>query len=215
MAEPIGLAMSGIALAGLFKTCVEIIEYFEQGKNWAKDIRLALTKMSLMKRRLSQWGAAMSIETPGAEAQALRNRWPVESRVIMETLMGIRDILGTTTYMCRRYHCSNEQDPAHWLKWRIDDDSCSDRKTVTYSSPTSRSSTLRTVRLKAAWAVQDRKKFQALIADFDFLLSNLEKIGEKLQKEGIMAGRAECPGKHRPRCVNPSPELTILNRRQR
>ena len=195
MAEPLGLAMSGVALAGLFSTCIEFIEYFEQGKNFAKDFQLALTKVSLMKRRLSQWGATMSIKSPGAEAKKFQDRWPAESGVIMESLMGIRDILASTTHMCRRYRCSSkeQQDPAKWLEWRIDGGACCGRTTLGAASPFStkayRHDSLKTVRLKALWAIQDKKKFQALIADFDFLLGNLEKIGERLQKEKTMANR--------------------------
>jgi hypothetical protein len=202
MAEPIGLAMSGIALAGLFSTCIEFVEYFEQGKNWAKDFQLALTKVSLMKRRLSQWGTAMSVSSPGAEAQSLRARWPSESGVIMESLMGIRDILASTTYMCRRYRFSKgEMDPAHWPQWKIDGDAKEvplEGNASVRSTQSNRQNTFRTARLKAIWAVQDRKKFQTLIGDLDFLLSNLETIGERLLKESTMADRIkQLPGEHR------------------
>jgi len=199
MAEPLGLAMSGVALAGLFSTCIEIVEYFEQGKNFAKDFQLALTKVSLMKRRLSQWGTTMSIDSPGAEAKDFRDRWPAESGVIMESLMGIRDILVNTTHMCRRYRCSSkeQQDPAAWLEWKIDGGAGCGRNILKATSPLSvtlyRNESLETLRLKTLWVIKDKKRFQALITDFDFLLGNLEKIGERLQKEKTMANRTIYP----------------------
>ena len=190
MAEVAGLALSGIALVGLFSTCIDAVEYFEQMENWVKDFQLVQTKMSLMKRRLNQWGAIMSIDCAGAEekAEALRNRWPGESGVITESLMGIKDILTSTTHMCRRYHRSS-----------LNKDGLCDIMAYPTSFCAKATSfprwcvpgTLRIVRLKTIWVVQDRRKFQRLITDFDFLLSNLEKIGEQLQKESTMAGRAE------------------------
>lgn len=177
--------MSSIALVALFTTCIETIEYVEQYNNCARDVKLALTKLSLMKRRLIQWGAAVSIKSPGAETKTLRDRWPSESGVIVESLMEIREILENTTHMCRRYQGKGkdkEENPAKWLQWRIDD-CVSDGRNLWEIALPSRKRTLRSVHLKALWVVQDRRRFEALIADFDFLLSNLEKIGERLHKE--------------------------------
>jgi hypothetical protein len=73
-----------------------------------------------------------------------------------------------------------------------------------FSTKLYRHESLKTVRLKAVWAIQDKKKFQALIADFDFLLDNLEKIGERLQKEKTMANRTMYPsGEHKSKPVLP------------
>ncbi|KAL9941183.1 hypothetical protein ACHAP6_009242, partial [Verticillium nonalfalfae] len=54
MAETAGLVLSGIAITTLFTSCVEVLEYFENGRNWICDLGLAQAKVNLMKIRLSQ-----------------------------------------------------------------------------------------------------------------------------------------------------------------
>lgn len=190
MAEVAGLALSGIALAGLFSTCVEFAEYLEQGKNWVTDLERSLTKMTLMVNRLAQWGVAMSINSPGGEAKMLRDRWPIEGAVIVDSLLNIRNILDTTIKMCKKYSYYTESgDCPSWLK-----------KTNEHASqiyyPTSppcgslakrRHSNYQSFRRKAAWVIQDKKKFDGLIADFDFFLKNLEKMGDNLPKESTIS----------------------------
>ena len=196
MAEAAGLALSGIALVGLFSTCLEISEYLEQFLDWSEDFQLALTKISLMKKRLSHWGTAMSIAGSGEEAEILRERWPAESEVIMDSLLSIRNILDKTTCVCWRHSCSSAgQDHANTLRSRLNNEGCNGLSTsVSYpaflpSHPTGRPvrahkhGTLTTVHSKIVWVFRDRKRLQELITDFDFLLDNLEKISERLQKE--------------------------------
>ncbi len=187
MAEAAGLTLGGIALASLFSTCIEMLEYFEKGKNLTRDLGVALTKVNLMKRRLSQWGSAMAVNPPGAEAQVLRDRWPIESGVIIESLSGIQDILNTTTKVCRKYQWCNK-DKLQWADdHRPEASLLEPAGTIRCSSrPPQRRSVLHTVHRKLAWVIQDRKRVESLIADFDFLLSNLEKIGERLINERQM-----------------------------
>jgi Prion-inhibition and propagation len=205
MAEAAGLAFGGVALASLLSTCVEFLEYLENGKNWTKDFQLALTKVSLLKTRLSQWGTSIAMSIGSFEAQVLQERWPEESGAITTTLLGIKEIIGSTTQMCRRYD-SDKDSLEH--RWRIDNDTQDGQSCQSHSSfypsfpedqfPTSSGSShssdlstdrprrreiIRTFRLKVIWALQDKKRFDSLINDFDFLLRNLERIGERLLED--------------------------------
>lgn len=45
-------------------TCLEILEYEESARSLARDFRLALTKVSLIKQRLHDWGTTMSVKMP-------------------------------------------------------------------------------------------------------------------------------------------------------
>ncbi|CAG8957420.1 hypothetical protein HYFRA_00011401 [Hymenoscyphus fraxineus] len=186
MAEVAGLALSGLALASLFKTCIEIFEYLEQGKNWAKEMQLSITKVSLMRSRLSQWGTSLSIDTPITQEE-LRNRWPAEIGVISQSLIDIRRILASTTHICRRHAYIYDDTNASFCTWSIDELYTASLPSPIISArekiPQNRHrGPLRTARSQIIWVLQDRKRFQELISDFDFLLTNLEKVGERLRK---------------------------------
>lgn len=203
MAEMAGLALSGVALAALFSTCIEFLEYFEHGKNCTKDVRLALTKLGLMKKRLYQWGTAMSIDPPGPEIRTLRDRWPTESGVISDSLLRIKDILGSTTHMCRRYSsCTGGLYDSEVRQAKVTI-CASDTSNSNPASPPDGSAgsetrpyrrrALKTIHLKVIWVIQDRKRFQELITDFEFFLNNLEKIGERLQSASTEPGLLKHP----------------------
>lgn len=107
MAEAAGLALGGIALVSMVSTCLEILEYVESAKNLARDFKLAVTKVTLIKQRLNDWGAAMSVKLP-PEAQSqchtIAFTYPNECGVLIEnTLYGIRGLLETTSKMLNRH----------------------------------------------------------------------------------------------------------------
>lgn len=111
MAEAVGLALGGIALVSLVSTCVEILEYVESARDLARDFRLALTKVSLIKQRLTDWGTAMSIdEATGPEDGITRPSWSNDCGVLIrDTLWGIKDLLEKTSRMSRRHSFHTEE----------------------------------------------------------------------------------------------------------
>ncbi|PMD45790.1 hypothetical protein L207DRAFT_525130 [Hyaloscypha variabilis F] len=183
MAEAAGLALGGISLASMFSSCVEILEYFEHGRNWLYDFSLAQTKVDLMKVRLSQLGKYMQVETCVAEASVLEsNGQPAPGTgSVSAGLLGITKILGRTTALCSRYSAANpDVGPAGPTK---QSSSCSLALSPASFSFTRRPQPRRLSNLgkKVCWAVHDKKKFEGLISDFECLLSNLERITDGLE----------------------------------
>lgn len=56
MAEPAGLVVGVVALAGLFNNVVNCFEYIQLGKNYRRDFRTFQLKLEVAKARLSRWG---------------------------------------------------------------------------------------------------------------------------------------------------------------
>jgi hypothetical protein len=54
--EVVGLSLSAIALASLFKTCVECFEYYEATRDAKEDLITVLVQLDLEKTRLLIWG---------------------------------------------------------------------------------------------------------------------------------------------------------------
>jgi hypothetical protein len=179
MAEAAGLALGGISIASVFSSCVEILEYFEHGRDWVYDFSLALTKVNLMKVRLSQLGDHMQIETNLEETGVLQNSWPQGNGTVSDGLLGITKILGRTTELCGRYSHKTGVEP---IKESGD---CSIRAlnspTATLTRLPPRPRILSTLGKRVYWAVHDKKKFEGLISDFECILSNLERIVDGLE----------------------------------
>lgn len=105
MAETAGLVLGGIALVGLISTCVEIAEYLESAKNGARDFKMALTKVNLIKQRLCDWGAALPVDTPHDKQSNHTVAPPGCGVLIEETLCGIKVLLDKTNRMSKRHCC--------------------------------------------------------------------------------------------------------------
>ncbi|KAG7102552.1 hypothetical protein HYQ44_018362 [Verticillium longisporum] len=109
MAEAAGLVLGGVAITSLFTACIEILEYFENGRNWVCDLGMAFAKVNLMKVRLSQlqddWlntavGGWHKKEWPGEKVSGFAGQaWEVAT--ISQGLLGIDDVLRRTTEASR------------------------------------------------------------------------------------------------------------------
>lgn len=184
MAEAAGLALGGIALASLVGTCVEFIEYFEDGRDCMRDFSLAVTKVKLMKIRLGQLGGIENTpirpHLPDGDAG---DDWHHVSSAIPDSASGIMDIIQRATKICRRYSYGGHVE-ASMPGPRVAAQSSQEQRHDSVSSeetlqgPTGRRATLQAVRRSISWAFHDKKKFNDLISDFDFILCNLEKIIE-------------------------------------
>jgi hypothetical protein len=166
----------------VFSSCVEILEYFEHGRDWVYDFSLALTKVNLMKVRLSQLGDHMQIETFSENTGVLQNSWPQGNGTVSDGLLGITKILGRTTELCGRY---SHKTSLELIKESGD---CSihalgppTATTLSLTRLPPRPRILSTLGKRVYWAVHDKKKFESLISDFECILSNLERIVDGLE----------------------------------
>lgn len=103
MAEATGLVLGGVALVGLVSTCVEILEYLEDARNRAGDFRVALTKVSLIKQRLSDWGSDVDTCTLFDPKNDRTTTYAHCGGVIKETLYRIEVLLEKTNKMSQRH----------------------------------------------------------------------------------------------------------------
>ncbi|KUI59150.1 hypothetical protein VP1G_06399 [Cytospora mali] len=184
MAEAAGLVLSGIALASLVTTCVEFVEYFEDGCACMRDVNLAVTKVNLMKARLTQLGDLENTVIPLSllDASAAPDDWQHVAKTLPEGASGIKEIIQRTTKLCKRYCHDGMPETSRARKCTIAAQSSSHqldgRDSFGESPPAGRRAIYQSVKRSVSWALHDKKKFNGLIADFDFILSNLEKIIE-------------------------------------
>lgn len=194
MAEAAGLALGAVALVGLFQTAVEFLEYFEDARNLQADRELATTKISLLEVRLKQWGRDLHIHEVGQEWDAwLRMHCLEEGGLIAKCLIGISSILGDASELTNKYGLDKTKR-RNWssvlfhvtrflyeLRRRAPKTKTSPA-IESFQKPTSLGS-------KVTWAVRDKKRFQSLLSELDFLITNLERVSGHLLQQDTPASR--------------------------
>lgn len=183
MAEATGLALGAVALVSLFQTTVELLEYVQAAKGLASDGQLADTKLGLLEERLRQWGDDLQVEHPGQEDGWLRQRWDHEGGLVTKSLKGISEILSNASQLSEKYGLHKKRR----LIWNSNIPSLYPilQRTNTFISSSPRKSISASVRKQAVWAIKDKKRFDSLISDLDFFITNLEKVSGRLLKLGM------------------------------
>lgn len=191
MAEAVGLALGTVALASLFTTCIECMEYFELSKNYEYDYNLACLKLSLLKSRLGTWGQTLGICVgchAGYEEKRLHLKWHREEAVIESSLQGIVDIFGNANILEDKYRLvPRKLRKVNHGPSRIGEGPAQESgKVKRYLLPI-RIRGIALIRRSTIWAIRDKQKFDILIDDLDFLISNLEAISARTEPDSRMA----------------------------
>jgi hypothetical protein len=192
-AEAAGLAVGVIALASLFTTCVELLDYVELGKNYLQDYRLACTKINILHTRLSIWGGAAHILHPGHEHPLLRV--PAKRDAVGASLQSLKDVLSDTEILRRKYDLGTQEltlntkdraRPQKFANWSLN------------------------LRRRTTWSIRDKAKFDKFIEDVSFLMNNLEKVTETLGSSKNMSQVSPNTGSGRqPSVMNMKAKLKV------
>ncbi|KAL9079203.1 MAG: hypothetical protein Q9157_001912 [Trypethelium eluteriae] len=159
------------------------MEYFELSKSYEYDYELACLKLSLLKARLDTWGRTVDVNNGGQEDTEVREQWSSEKDVVHKSLQGIAGIFGDAEQLKSKYSVLPR-------KWRF--------KASLYRSGPARAiqgkpgrrllghcCNISLVRRSTSWAIRDKGKFDILINDLEFFISNLEAVSLRLYTASI------------------------------
>lgn len=180
MAEPAGLALGTVALASLLSTCLELIEYFELGKSYEYDYELACLKLSLLKSRLDTWGHCSGVSAAHHVEEELETHWPRERIVIHKSLQGIAGIFGNAQLLKDKY-CLLPRKGRGISVGLVRSGQAPVFGHGHRRSFSDRVPSLSFCRRSTTWAIRDKQRFDNLIADLEFLISNLEEVSSRLR----------------------------------
>ncbi|KAI1865656.1 hypothetical protein JX265_007979 [Neoarthrinium moseri] len=178
MAEAAGLAVGTIALASLFQTCVDILDYIEDARNIESDRDRGDTRLGLLKIRLKQWGDKLQVANPGYEDGGLIDHWDGESDTISKSLLGIKGILEQASYLSHKYAPYKMAISA----WPCDSN-LSRKATETENQDVRRKTAYQKflyLKQRATWALRDKRRFNASLVELDFFITNLEIVTSRL-----------------------------------
>lgn len=190
--EAAGLTIGTLSLASLFSSAIECMEYVDLARNFAQDYEIALVKFLLLKGRLNAWGKSLQVYSPGNEHAALRRHWNGVQNTVQKALEAICHMFGDVDNLQKRYGLRSTEISRS-----------SDLRTFEAASPSEavgqvaiafRFRSLAQTRQrntsitkKIARVIQDRKKFDSLLADLSDLIGSLEKLSESLGAYGSLA----------------------------
>ncbi|KAL8706232.1 MAG: hypothetical protein Q9201_000738 [Fulgogasparrea decipioides] len=186
MAEAAGLAIGAIGLAGLFTTCVGCIDYVSLGRNHGRDFEMSMTKLMLLKARLTTWGESLAVTHKGKENVALRERWLAEQDTVGKCLVGIKTMFEDGSRLESRYGL--EQLPMSQTSLVFPQGQKSNAFQQIENKFKSRIQSRQehvSISKEIRWAIHDKKRFDCMIADLTFFIDGLEDLSDRLQVLGL------------------------------
>ena len=185
MAEAAGLAIGTVGLAGLFTTCVECIDYISLGRNHGRDYEMSMTKLVLLKARLSAWGESLLVTQEGRENVALRDRWMEEQDTVGKCLVGIKTLFDDSKQIESRYGLKPLPADQSSLSILQGQESNTFRQIETaFKSKIERRQKNVHISKTTRWAIHDKKKVDSLIAELAFFIDGLQDLSDRLQVLG-------------------------------
>lgn len=183
--EVAGLALSAVALATLFNTCVECFETFSQGRNLEKDLTYLLIRLDFEKTQLLLWGNSSGILKIEKEDRHARLADSTVSKLVKDALGAIQSLLSDASLLQQRYGVKSSTATLA-KKQSISTNLLSPNSMNLFRTSWSRfciraaqalpdRSTLSTAS-KARWAVHDKSKFEELLDKLSNLVEKLHTL---------------------------------------
>ena len=176
--EPISLSISAVALATLFRTCLESFEYFQTAKSFSNDFELLILKLDCQKEKLLTWGEIVGITKTIPEGRDPELDSP-KSELITRCLTSIASLLSDTEKLQKEYGV--EATTASFRAENYPDYLTSNRmnqfrKSYLRLAPSSSRQSQPNILLKTKWAIHHKTKFETLIYHIKELVINLHDI---------------------------------------
>lgn len=183
MAELVGVLASSVTLAELLKLCIEAFNLVQTVRSQELDLQKLVLRLNIEKCRLYTWGEAMGLTNPPNDRQPS----PLDSfefkPLVLEALQMILRLFSDTSKLQSRYGCreghvsgTDSKQPHHT------DPMTPVEKLSTYFTDftvgTPRYDT--SVKRKAQWLVQDRKKFLTLVGEVRDLVDGLQDMTKSI-----------------------------------
>jgi len=197
--EVAGVAIGAASLMSLFKTCLDIYDTIETGRNYGVEYEVLTTKVGIERMRLLLWGDTVGLPRLGTQdsADASSQAVTVDPRLndrrivkaVTDILHCMRQLFDDTGALTRRYGLTPASSDALNAVARAGSDLAmvggggrnalvtTFKKTYarlqTSATGTQRTASLATM---ARWAIKDKKRFQRFIDDLRGFNDSLDSL---------------------------------------
>ena len=176
MAEAVGVIASGITLAALFKTSVEVFKLIQAAEHHDRDLKKLITKLRLHGCRLFEWGKHISVVADAIDSEP--EGLPIHPfrQTIKDALTEIITLFHDAKRLRERYGCREryaEQQEATEL---------SVLSSIIELPQHAEAESNRLMRAvgRTRWAIRDRKRFVLFIVEINDLVDALCKATESI-----------------------------------
>ncbi|KAF3901516.1 hypothetical protein ABW20_dc0109129 [Dactylellina cionopaga] len=161
MAEVVGLIIGGVSLATIFSAVIGLCECVHFGKTFGQEYETALTKLTIVRLRLSRWAAAIQDQTQDVGTMQ-------DGQTALRILERIKYLFEETKKLSLKYEGNPAlYDPLEGTGRDIRRFVTTVRKVVSQRQKNTR------MFQKTIWAVYDKDKFNRLLDDVTELVDGL------------------------------------------
>ncbi|KAF2727509.1 hypothetical protein EJ04DRAFT_517213 [Polyplosphaeria fusca] len=190
MGEAAGLAISAVALAGLFNNTVDCFEYVQLGRGFGKSFQTSQLKLDNGRLRLSRWGHSLGLGSSMQDEQSLEQRLGSGEDVKQAgNLLGqIQDLFADAEGLAEKYKRRTRPDDSSLALCNPQADldplyaNLHDKMRQLSIDRQNRTA----VRQKVKWALYEEKSFRRLIEDVIGRVNDLVELfpaSQAMQKQ--------------------------------
>ncbi|KAJ5151341.1 uncharacterized protein N7482_010593 [Penicillium canariense] len=167
--DPLGVSIGAISLVSLFKTCLELYETFESGRNLGTDYEVLATKVGIERVRLALWGDVVGLYdlVPGqGHAVDPRLSEPRIAKAVSDILNCMRRLFEDSSSLTRRYGLQPSRTDLVPSSSR--DNALATTFCKTYGrlhASASRIQQNTSLLVATRWAIKDKKRFERFVED--------------------------------------------------
>ncbi|OOQ83958.1 hypothetical protein PEBR_32643 [Penicillium brasilianum] len=174
--DVLGVSVGAVSLVTLFKTCLELFETFENGKNLGKDYEILSTKVGIERVRLALWGDSVGLtglvpdqkegsgQEDGVDPRLVDPRMV---RAVSDILNCMRRLFEDSGSLTRRYGLQ-ESTTTGVITVSSGENAVATTFHKTYvrlQASASRIQRGSTLVAAARWAIKDKKRFERFVED--------------------------------------------------
>ena len=176
--EPVSLCISAVALASLFRTCLECFECFQAAISLLVDLEFQLLKLDCQQKRLLTWGEIIGISKTTPEWRNPELDSP-KSELIKRCLTSITALFSDTEKLRKEYGVESTNAPVfaeNCLEYITSGRMNQFRKSCQWLAPSPSRQKQSSLLLKTKWAVYHKPKFEILINHIKETVTSLHDI---------------------------------------
>jgi hypothetical protein len=195
MAEPVGLAVGILGLAGLFNNAVDCFEYVHLTRSFGKNYQTSLLKLDNARLRLSRWGEAVGLNTVGRiedvtslqSTSISKDDIPKAEKVLGELIRLFKE----TEEKAAEYKIGKSSNELQVHNDNTDLDPLTSSLHLQMRNLSINRQNRTPLRKKVKWALYDEQHFKDLIGKITTLANDLVDLFPAAEEKQVYLGNSE------------------------
>lgn len=180
MAEAVGIAIGLAGLMTLYDSCIELAEQIELARNIGTDYEEAYTKLLSLKARLRECGRKRVFQNQPHAFPELDATYREEFNLAQRALVQIKRLLENADTFHGTYGDRPHDGRVGELSLTQPQSASFQHTEVALNQLSIQRQRSTSLRKKAQWAIRDKKAFDKLINNLDYLIRQLEFLVERV-----------------------------------